>query len=527
MKKIFKKYYIVILGGVFSLLILPGCLKKLDLVPENTTTSDVVFKTADGYKGALGKLYLSMAAEGDIPSTIVKDGGNTGLLRQFFNLQEITTDEAGWNFTGDTDPLGLHQFTFNGSTQAVAGCYYKAYYIITVCNNFIQESTDSKLTGRGFSGADVATIKGYRAEARYLRAFNYWILMDLFGNVPFADESIVVGSGVIPKQIKRADLFNYIETELKATEADLAAPKSNEYGRVDKAADWALLARMYLNAQVYTGTPKYTEAATYAKKVIDAGYTLHPKYKELMLADNYLNTDENIWMLIFDGKYTQSYSGTTFLVHAPAGVPGDSSGTNGSWNCMRFTEQFVNKFDAADIRGQFWTNGQQKDMDQLINAYTNGYSSTKYRNKTRTGSTNFPNYNDNFTSVDFPLFRVSEMYLIYAEAVARGAASGDAGSALNYLKALAVRARPNDPSAANTAELTLPYIIDERGRELFWEGFRRSDLIRFGQFTTGSYLWAWKGNLRNGRAVDPKYNLFPIPVTDISSNPNLTQNPGY
>ncbi len=515
------------IASAFALLLLPGCLNKLDLVPENTTTSEVVFKTMDGYRGALGKLYLSMAAEGDIPSTIVKDPGNTGLLRQFFNLQTITTDEAGWNFTGDTDPIGLHQFTFNGSTQAVAGCYYKAYYIITVCNNFIQESADGKLQSRGFSGADVATIKRYAAEARFIRAFNYWILMDLFGNVPFADESIVVGGGVIPKQINRADLFTYVESELKAIEAELAAPRSNEYGRVDKAAGWALQARMYLNAQVYTGTAKNTEAATYAKKVIDAGYTLHPKYKELMLADNYLNTDENILMLIFDGKFTQSFSGTTFLAHSPAGVPGDSSGTNGSWNCMRFTEQFVDKFNASDIRGQFWTNGQQKNMDQLINAATNGYSSTKYRNKTRAGSISFPNYNDVFTSIDFPLFRVSEMYLVYAEAVIRSGAAGDATTAMNYLKALAVRARPSDPNAANAAEMTLPYILDERGRELFWEGFRRSDLIRFGQFTTGTYLWAWKGNVRNGRAVDSKFNLFPIPFTDISSNPNLKQNPGY
>lgn len=503
-----------------------GCLKKLDLYPENTTSADLVFSTPEGFRGALGKLYLSMAVEGNIPSTIVKDPGNTGVLRQFFNLQCITTDEAGWTFTGDTDPIGLHQFTWNGSTQAVAGCYYKAYYIITICNNFISESADGKLNSKGFSAADVSNIKKYRAEARYLRAFNYWMLMDLFGNVPFADENLIIGGGQLPKQIKRADLFNYVESELKGMETDLANAKSNEYGRVDKAAAWSLLARMYLNAQVYTGTPKFTEAITYSKKVIDAGYTLHPKYKELMLADNHLNTDENIWTLIFDGIYTRSFSGTTFLVHAPAGVPGDSSGTNGTWNCMRMTEQFVDKFALQDIRGQFWTATQQKNMDQLLGAPTNGYASTKFRNKTKAGG-RAPNYDETFTSVDFPVFRTAEMYLIYAEAVVRGGTGGDNVTALNYLKALATRARPTDPNAANVAQMNLQYILDERGRELFWEAFRRTDLIRYGQFTTSTYLWAWKGNVRNGRAVDAKYNLFPIPFSDISSNSNLVQNPGY
>ncbi|RYY47203.1 MAG: RagB/SusD family nutrient uptake outer membrane protein [Chitinophagaceae bacterium] len=519
------KYYISLASLVLAVSV-QSCTEKLDLSPENTTTSDVVFSTMEGYRSSLAKLYISLATEGNIPSQIVKDGGNTGLLRQFWNLQCITTDEAGWNFTGDTDPIGLHQFTWNASTQAVSGAYYKSYYIITICNNYLQESTDAKLSARGFSETEKATIKNYRAEARFLRAYCYWILMDLFGNVPFADESIVVGSGVLPTQIRQADLFNWLVTELGALQTDMVAAKTNEYGRADKAAAQALLARIYLNAEVYAGTAKYTEAIAAAKSVIDAGYTLHPKYKELMLGDNHQNTSENIWTLQFDGLKTQSYSGTTFLVHAPAGVPGDSSGSNGSWNCMRMTEQFVDKFNSLDLRGQFWTNGQQKNMDQLLNAATNGYSSTKFRNKNKAGGL-APNYDATFASIDFPVFRTGEMYLIYAEAVVRGGTGGSGETALNYLKALAQRARPTDPNAASVPQMTLPYIIDERARELFWEGFRRTDLRRFGQFTTGAYLWAWKGNVRNGRAMDDHYNLFPIPSTDIASNPNIRQNTGY
>ncbi|MFT3980781.1 MAG: RagB/SusD family nutrient uptake outer membrane protein [Ferruginibacter sp.] len=527
MKKDFKKYLVILALGT-SLLGVQSCTNKLDLEPENTTTSDVVFSTMEGYRSSLAKLYISMATEGNIPSQIVNDGGNTGLLRQFFNLQCITTDEAAWTFTGNTDPIGLHQFTWNGSTQAVAGAYYKSYYVITICNNYLQESTEAKLTSRGFSETDKATIRNYRAEARFIRAFCYWVLDDLFGNVPFADETLVFGSGVLPQQIKRADLTNWLITELQDLQTNMVAAKTNEYGRADKAAAQALLARIYLNAEVYTGTAKYTEAMNAAQSVIDAGYTLHPNYKELMLGDNHLNTDENIWTLQFDGLKTQSYSGTTFLVHGPAGVTGDSSGSNGTWNCMRMTEQFVDKFNSLDIRGQFWTSTQQKNMDLLLGneAITHGYSSTKFRNKNRNGGL-APDYDATFASIDFPVFRTAEMYLIYAEAVARGASGGNSTTALNYLKALAQRARPNDANAANVPTLTLPYIIDERGRELFWEGSRRTDLVRFGQFTTASYLWSWKGNVRNGRAVDSKYNLFPLPVTDISSNSNLVQNPGY
>ena len=206
----------------------------------------------------------------------------------------------------------------------------------------------------------------------------------------------------------------------------------------------------------------------------------------------------------------------------------DSSGTSGNWGCIRMTQQFVDQFDAADIRGQFWTSTQNKTMTQLLDVPTDGYSSTKFRNKTRTGAI-APNRDPagNWVDIDFPVFRLAEVYLTYAEAVLRSNATANTATALGYLQQLAVRARPSDPSAVSYAQLTLPYIISERGRELFWECSRRTDLIRFGQFTTGTYLWAWKGGIAGGTAVDNKYNLFPIPSTDLSSNPNLVQNSGY
>lgn len=505
---------------------------KLDLFPTNDTTTETVFATPAGYKQALAKAYVSMAVTGtngrDIPSEIVSDEGNTGFLRQLWYLECLTTDEAGWNWSGNTDPIGIHQMTWSPANMAVAGLYYRCYYTITVCNSYIKECTDDKLSSRGILGTDLENIKYYKAEARFLRAYNYWVLLDNFGNIPFTDENYVIGSGTLPQQMQRADLFNYVESELKAIESDLVNAKANENGRADKAAAWALLSRLYLNAQVYTGTARFTDAITYAKKIIDAGYSLHNDYTQLMLADNDQLTNEFIWTIRFDGTQTQSYSGTTFLVHSPVGVTGSVSGTSGTWDCAKITEQFVDKFDAADVRGQFWTTNQTKSMDVLLGDARSGYSSYKFRNVTQSGAVGpHTDAAGTFVDVDFPVFRLAEVYLNYAEAVLRGGTGGDATTALNFLKALAKRARPTDSGYASYPSLTLQYIIDERGRELFWECLRRTDLIRFDLFTTGTYLWDWKGGVRTGTAVDSKYKLFPIPSTDMSSNTNLIQNPGY
>lgn len=518
--------------AVFCFALMISCTKKLDLTPTLGLTPDKVYSTSQGYKQSLAKVYAAMALTGntggtgspDIPSQIISDEGNSDFLRQFWYLQCLTTDEAGWTYHNNTDPIGIHQMTWSSVNQTVGGLYYRSLFQITLANDFIRQASDANVSSRGISAAGADSIKKFKAEARFLRAFQYWVLMDLFGNPPFITEDNTIG-GAPSKQIMRKDLFTYIESELKALDADLIAPKQNEYGRADKAAAWALLARMYLNAEVYTGTPRYTDAITYSNKVIAANYTIHPNYKELMLADNDLNTDENIFTIRYDGTYTQNWGGTTTLTHGPAGVDKAVSGTNGNWDCIRVTQQFVGLFDNQDIRGQFWTSTQNLLMNQLLDAPRDGYSSTKFRNVTRTGGP-APHLDPagNWVDIDFPLFRLAEIYLIYAEAVVRGGTGGDNATALTYLSRLSLRGHNNTIS---NAQLTLPYIINERGRELFWECVRRTDLIRFGQFTTSAYLWAWKGGIQNGTAVDSKYNLFPIPSTDISANPNLVQNPGY
>src|SRR5262249_35938503 len=154
-----------------------------------------------------------------------------------------------------------HEMSWSSINPIVDGLYYRSFFQITLANDFIRNASDNVINSKGFSSADVANIKKYRAEARFLRAYQYWVLMDVYANPPFVDETAPIAS-TVPKQIKRADLFTWLETELKAIDADLADARTNEYGRADKGAEWALLARMYLNAQVYTGTGRYADAIT-------------------------------------------------------------------------------------------------------------------------------------------------------------------------------------------------------------------------------------------------------------------------
>lgn len=530
-----------------------ACTKKLDLVPTNAITAQSVYSTPAGYKQALAKCYAAFALTGnsggtgspDIPTEIISDEGNSDFLRLYWNMQELTTDEAGWSWQNDAGIKGLHEMNWSSINPIVDGLYYRAFFQITLCNDFIRQAADATINGKGFSSADVADIKKYRAEARFLRAYQYWVLMDAYANPPFVDENLQIGTD-LPKQISRADLFKYIKTELEAIDADLPDPKTNEYARADKAAAWALLARMYLNAAVYLGQPGqplsdaaaqqyYTDAITYCNKITSAGYNLHPNYRELMLADNNLNTDEFIFVIAYDGTYTQDWGGTTYLTHGPAAIPASISGTSGTWGGLRTTQNFVGLFTdpsgATDKRAEFYTSGQNLDMNGLYTS-TDGYSVTKYRNLTRTGGpAPHADPGGNWVDIDFPIFRLGEIYLTYAEAVLRGGTGGDIGTALGYINKLRGRAYANDPNSTSGnitgGQLTKDFILDERGRELYWEALRRTDLIRYGKFTTTNYLWAWKGGVSGGAQVQDKYNIFPIPTTDLSSNPNLVQNSGY
>jgi starch-binding outer membrane protein, SusD/RagB family len=527
MKKdiIFYRLLPICMAGIFMV----SCTKKLDLVPTNGTNSGNLFTSVANYKQVLAKVYGSFATtgsngagSGDIQCI---DAGTSDFLRLYWKAQELPTDEAVVQW-GDVGIQDFHNMNWTPNNPFLTGLYYRSLYQITLANDFIRQSADEKLAARKITGASADSIKLFAIEARFLRAFQYAVMMDIFANPPFVDEA-ELPLGSYPKAKSRAELFSYIESELKAIEPALAAAKTNEYGRADKAAAWSLLARIYLNAKVYTGTEKNTEAITYSKKVIDAGYSLIPDYTQLMLADNQQNTSEFIFTINYDGNFTQNYGGTTFLTHAPLGgsIKAGDYGIDFTWSGLRTTKAFVNKFPSgnADKRAQFYTDGQNLEINSQ-SVYTDGYAIIKYKNKTRAGVNGS---NLTFVDIDFPLFRLSEMYLIYAEAVLRKGTGGDEATALGYINTIRTRAYNGASGNWTAADLTLENVLDERARELYWEGFRRTDLIRYGRFTNNSYLWPWKGGVAGGVAVGDFRNLYPLPSSDVTANPSLNQNPGY
>lgn len=513
-----------------ALLVFASCHKDLDRFPANDVTSAQVYKDVIGYKQVLAKVYGSMALTGNAGPAGAGDvagidEGTSDFLRLFWKAQELSTDEAvvAWNDPGIQD---FHNMNWSASNPMLTGLYNRSFYVITLSNEFIRESADGKLSERGLSGTDADAIRTMRAEARFVRAFQYWVLMDLYGNPGFVTDTTAIGAGILPNQISRANLFAYVEKELLELETILPAAKSNEYGRADRAAAQALLARLYLNAGVYTGTAKWAEAQTYAKKVIDGGYGLISDYRQLMLADNNVGNTEAIWTLNYDGIQTKNFGGTTFLVNASVGGDMDQNVSGLSkWGGIRTTKNLVNLFPdatgAADKRAQFFA--QNLEIEK-ISEFKDGYAVTKYRNRTKSGGFG-KDPEKTFSDIDFPVFRLAEMYLIYMEAAAR--TNSNVAQAVTYANLLRTRAYGNTSGNIGTPNLTADFVLDERARELYWEGFRRSDLIRYNKFTDATYLWPWKGGVKNGTGVDAFRRLYPIPTTEVGSNPNIKQNPNY
>lgn len=528
-----------LMGGMMALT-LGACTKDLDRKPLVGTTSASVYTDFANYKSVLAKLYAGFAISGQTgpagtPDISGIDEGTSNYLRQYWQWEELPTDEALITWT-DAGLQDLHNLNWTADNPFVRTMYQRIYYQISLCNEFIRETTDAKLAANNITGDNLNTAHTYVAEARFLRALSYWHAMDLYGNVPFVTETDPVGA-FTPKQISRSDLFNYIESELKAIEGSLVAARGNEYGRVDQACDWTLLSKLYLNAKVYIGTDHASDVLTYCNKVIAAGYAINldsaNSYKNLFLADNNTQNNEVIFPINFDGVYTKSYGGMNFIIHGQVGgsMPSAAFGLSGGWGGMRTTPKFVGQFTdatgATDRRAMFWTDGQSLTIpDDPTKSFTEGYAITKFRNVTRGGQIG-SDATGNYVDTDFPMFRLADVYLMYAEAVLRGGTGGDANTALGYVNKLRQRAYHGTSGNIIAGQLTLDFILAERSRELYWEGTRRTDLVRFGKQTSADYLWAWKGGALNGTGVKDAYNILPIPNTDIAANPNLVQNDGY
>lgn len=538
MKKtyIYSKLTLLFLAIVF----LASCTSDLDRFPPNKSLEEQVYKDYDGYRGAAAKVYAAMAltgtkgpagdaAKGEPDISGIDEGNYTSFIRGLFYAQELPTEEAlcAWS---DTGVDGMNTINFSGDNIIIKGLYYRIGINITYANDFIKHASESVLDSKDLTTEEKQDILAFRDEVRFLRAYYYSLMVDLFGNPPFFTEDHTLGN--LPQQGTRLDVFNFIESELLDISGEggyLKAPRTNEYGRADKAAAWALLSRIYLNAEVYSGSQRYTDAITYSKKVIDAGYGLMPNYEHLFLADNNLNNPEIILSVNFDGNQTKSYGGTTFLINASfnAQIQKDYNlnygiSSNAGWAGIRSRSNLFDMFEAGDRRNLLV--GEQAEIDD-VKQFMEGKATYKFRNITVNGNNGS---NSEFADTDFPIFRLAEVYLNYIEAVVRGGQGGSSADAVNYMNLLRQRAFGNNSKNVNSlSQISLNELLKERARELYWECQRRTDLVRFDSFTSSSYVWEWKGNVKNGRGVSSHYNLYPIPNSELISNPNLKQNVGY
>ena len=530
---------------------LSSCIGDLNTLPlnENDFTSETAYVDEASYLKGLSYInaYWSFVSQNDPGASDLnfKNAGQSELARQFMILNELSTNSLDCSWGDDyIQPIQDHNWT-STDNAAVIAVYTRALKGITLANEYLLQTEDGKLSSRGHDGIK-NTVAGFRAEARFHRAMYNYVLMDLFGNPPFALPENIGGEN--PKQIQRADLFNWIEGEcLELLEDGSAMPKRGEvaYPRPTQGSVAALLARMYLNAEVYTGTARWEDAKKMAEKVISMGYKLHGNYRELFMEDNTTNgaSEEFIFAIEYDREHARSWGGSTTLCSAAfnenmqknlIGILGleATAGTEfaspETWNGYHVSPEYVANFELSNVT---WGEGVDKigfDMnssDKRACLYNGGQTEEYSKTDNSTGwkcwkwlpvdsKGAIRNSGDGIgefkiSSSDFPIFRLAEIYLIYAEADARmsGGTVKDA-KAISYLKALRDRAGLGMPANVN-----LDWILKERACELMWEGHRRTDLIRYGRF------------IENGKK---HMEIYPIIMSDLNANAgNLVQNPGY
>ena len=483
---------------------------------------DELYSNPAAYKQTLAKLYAGLATTGQngpagSPDISGIDEGASQYIRGLWLMNELSTDEAliAWN---DGTIKDFHYQTWSAGDLFINATFSRLDFQVKNCNEFLRQTTDEKLNSRGVSAELKAEIATYRAEARFLRALSYWHFLDLFGGrVGLVTENDPTGY-FLPTQVTAQEMFDFIDGELTEIEALLKAPKTNEYPRADKAAAWMLHSKLFMNSKVYIGVEKYADAKPLLTQIINSGYSLHNNYKQLFIADNDRNGSQNevIFAVAFDGLNTKTYGGTTFLVHAPVGGSMSASefGINGGWGGIRTTSAFVNKFQAGTIdqRSNFHTPGQTLAISDVGN-FAEGYAVKKFKNVDVNGNQGSDASGD-FVDTDFPMFRLADAYLMFAECELR---TGGGGLGIGYINQLRQRAYGN--TSGNVSAIDLQFILDERARELHWEGHRRTDLIRFGKFTTASW-WDHK-------PTEPFKKLFPIPRRQMTLHTNLKQNDGY
>jgi hypothetical protein len=494
-----------------------SCLGDLDTTPQGPNVELDPYADPANYPLLVAKVYAGFSKlgltgpdkDGDIPSS--PDQGKTTFLRTYFNIQELTSDEAkcAWN---DVDEKNYSQTILTPDNYIGYMLYQRCMLNIVFANEFLKNTTVPKV--------EVDNLDRMRAEVRVLRAMNYFFLLDVYGNPGWVTEEHSVD--YLPQQLGRKGMFEWIEKELLDAEKGtlLKDYSPATYGLVTKQLVQTLLTKMYINAEVYTGTPRWNDALNYAKKVSSySGLNLEGTYQNLFSADNN-RSKEIIFALPYDFTQARDWGGMVFIMASSTGgdMTGDLLDFSASWSGNRATQQLSNLFASSDKRALFFKADREKNMTNLNN-FQSGWSVMKFTNRGWDGARN-PNDVGQWVDTDFPLFRLADIILIEAEAELRLGNTANALVAYNK-----VHAHPRTGLSAATS-LTLQDILDERGRELYWEAQRRTDLIRFGKFTNG-YNWAWKGGVQNGTDIDKKYNVFPISTKHLTGNPALVQNPLY
>lgn len=555
------KHILVVIAG--ALLTLTSCVQDLETLPLNEwdVTSETVYgNEKEPYVQGLARLYFNFVTN-DTTDLLVGDGGASELIRSFWSCQVASTDEVkvAW---GDPWCNAINNNAWNDSeNDMVYAVFVRTLQGITFVNEYLRQTAPDKLADRGVDEALAAEIEGFRAEARYLRAYFYWMAMDIFGDVPFTTEDSPFGAEA-PKQKPRAEVYQFIVDELNALAADGSAmPEARSMRpRADKGSVLGLLARVYLNAEVYTRTPAWNECKTVCEKIFGLGYSLCSNYEHLFRGDNGENANaynEFLFYAPYDWDKAQSWGGGTFLTCAAINTSeltedlGDGNlssriGAGNGWLGLHVHEHFVNTHfkptnvtwgengtcTIADQRGAyaFITARREKgDFSALLNTFMQGYGCWKFNN--------IPSYEtgleywqrtqnvDRSTDIDYPLIRLGEIYLIYAEACSRLGQGATAQAKMNELAERTGVAAITVP--ATWSDEAMKLFREERARELYWEGHRRTDLIRYNCFTSGDYVWPFKGGDVEGKAFEDYKKLFAIPSSQILANPYLKNPEGY
>lgn len=507
--------------------IIGGSLNPNNPNPQQNTEAD--------YDAILNKIYGNLALTGlsgphgssDLPSDI--DEGMSVFMRVVWYANEFSSDEVLCAWLSDAGIPEFNRGTWGDNHALLRGIYYRCMFGITLCNFFLEQAPSS---------LDEYSLKV--AETRFMRALYYYYLMDMFGNPPFTTRV----SAEAPAQATRKEVFDFIESELKdiTGEGGLAA-KRVKYGRADVVAGYMLLMRLYLNAEVYTGTARWDDARTYAEKAIKSGYSLSTTSKNgyngfqlLFMGDNDTNgaQEEIVFPVLFDGEQTQSWGGVFLAAGAvnAADIAAYPTGTSANWAGIRAKPYFVQKWftgeapegtpteltkAAKDDRALFMSQNHTYEITKEDD-FTTGYGYIKFLNIHADGTE--PHHQEH-TDYDFPLFRLAEAYLTYAEADARLNGNTCSAAGLEYIKALRNRAHAN----SNISVFTLQDIEDEWSREFGFEGRRRMDMVRFGDFT--GVRRCWIGGTYAGGTMAAYRTIFPLPSSDLIANPNLKQNEGY